>query len=115
MAGPRKPPGSDWDPTLDDAEIFIEAPTAPSGVGPLPESDDAATDDSVGLDDVFQDENTQPGIDMGIPMIAEPLPEMYAEMWQAGIQAVIEVPDQVAPVWPAAEEWAAACDDDEES
>jgi len=107
MAGPRKPPGSDWDPTLDDAEIFIEAPTAPSGVGPLPESDDAATDDSVGLDDVFQDENTQPGIDMGIPMIAEPLPEMYAEMWQAGIQAVIEVPDQVAPVWPAAEEWAA--------
>jgi hypothetical protein len=44
---------------------------------------------------------------MGIPMIAEPLPEMYAEMWQAGIQAVIEVPDQVAPVWPAAEEWAA--------
>ena len=105
MAGPRKPPGSDWDPTLDDAEIFIEAPTAPSGLGPLPERDDAS--DTDGLDDVFLDENTQPGTYEGIPMIAEPLPEMGAEMWQAGIQAVIEVPDQMAPVWPSAEEWAA--------
>jgi hypothetical protein len=61
MAGPRKPPGSDWDPTLDDAEIFIEAPTAPSGVGPLPESDDAATDDSVGLDDVSWTRTRSPG------------------------------------------------------
>jgi len=101
MAGPRKPPGSDWDPTLDDAEIFIEAPTAPSGLGPLPERDDAS--DTDGLDDVFLDENTQPGTYEGIPMIAEPLPEMGAEMWQAGIQAVIEVPDQMAPVWPSAE------------
>ena len=40
MAGPRKPPGSDWDPTLDDAEIFIETPTVRSDIGPLPDSDE---------------------------------------------------------------------------
>ena len=105
MAGPRKPTGSDWDPTLDDAEIFIEAPTAPSTVGPLPESDD--TGEGLGMSDMFPDEDTLPGVDQSAPMIAEPLPEMDAEMWQAGIQAVVNVPDNVPPVWPTAEEWAA--------
>ncbi|HXU04181.1 MAG TPA: tetratricopeptide repeat protein [Polyangia bacterium] len=104
MAGPRKPPGSDWDPTLDDAEIFVETPTAPSGVGPLPESDDE--NDSVALDDVFRDEDTELGIDQGIPTIAEPLPEMYPDMWQAGIQAVVTVTDDAPTAWPPAEEWA---------
>jgi tetratricopeptide (TPR) repeat protein len=105
MAGPRKPTGSDWDPTLDDAEIFIEAPTAPSNVGPLPVGDE--TGEGFGDSDMFPDEDTLPGVDHGIPMIAEPLPEMDAEMWQAGIQAVVNVPDEVPPVWPTAEEWAA--------
>jgi len=40
-------------------------------------------------------------------VIAEPLPEMSAEMWQAGIQAVVSVPDEAAPMWPAADEWSA--------
>ena len=104
MAGPRKPSGSDWDPTFDDAEIFIEAPTAPSNVGPLPESDDA--DEGLGIGDMFPDEDTLPGVDQPIPMIAEPLPEMDAEMWQAGIQAVVTVPDQIASAAPDPEEWA---------
>ena len=60
-----------------------------------------------GMSDMFPDEDTLPGVDQSAPMIAEPLPEMDAEMWQAGIQAVVNVPDDVAPVWPTAEEWAA--------
>ena len=104
MADPRKPPGSDWDPTLDDAEIFVETPTVPSDIAPLPESDD----DTIGVADVLPDDGDMlPGMDGEIPMIAEPLPEMYAEMWQAGIQAVVTVPDQGPPVLPSVEEWAA--------
>ncbi len=104
MAGPRKPSGSDWDPTLDDAEIFVETPTARSDIGPLPESDDAS--EVVGFDDM-NDDDTLPGVTGEIPMIAEPLPEMDAEIWQAGIQAVVTVSDDAPPVWPTAEEWAA--------
>ena len=59
------------------------------------------------MSDMFPDEDTLPGVDQSAPMIAEPLPEMDAEMWQAGIQAVVNVPDDVPPVWPTAEEWAA--------
>jgi tetratricopeptide (TPR) repeat protein len=103
MAGPRKPPGSDWDPTLDDAEIFVETPTIRSDIAPLPESDDGA--DLAVLDDFQDDNDTQPGVD--VPMIAEPLPEMGAEMWQAGIQAVVTVSDGMSPLWPTADEWAA--------
>ena len=59
MADPRKPPGSDWDATFDDAEIFVETPTARSDVGPLPEPDDT---DRARMD--FQDDNdTQPGVE----------------------------------------------------
>ena len=36
MADPRKPPGPEWDPAFDDAEIFVEQPTAPSLFSPLP-------------------------------------------------------------------------------
>jgi len=104
MADPRKPPGSDWDPTLDDAEIFVETPTVRSDIAPLPESDD----DTIGVADVLPDDGELlPAMDGQIPMIAEPLPEMYAEMWQAGIQAVVTVPDQAPPVASPAEEWAA--------
>ena len=74
MADPRKPPGSDWDPTLDDAEIFVETPTVPSDIAPLPESDD----DTIGVADVLPDDgDVLPAMDGEIPMIAEPLPEMY--------------------------------------
>jgi len=99
MAGPRKPYGSDWDPTLDDAEIFVETPTVKSEIRPLPESDDVAVDE-------FENErDTQPGVQVGEgPMIAEPLPEMSPEMWQAGIQAVVTVPDQAAPRLQTTEE-----------
>ena len=103
MADPRKPPGSDWDPTLDDAEIFVETPTVPSDIAPLPENDD----DTIGVADVLPDDGELlPAMDGEIPMIAEPLPEMYAEMWQAGIQAVVMVPDQAPPVSSPPEEWA---------
>jgi hypothetical protein len=106
MAGPRKPSGPEWDPTLDDAEIFVESPTAPSIGRPPLEGDDGA--DVVALDDVFQDDgDTMPGMDDDVPMIAEPLPEMAADIWQAGIQAVVTVPDDAPPVWPTQEEWAA--------
>ena len=104
MAGPRKPSDPNW-PSVDDAEIFVETPTARSEIRPLPESDDA---DDLPIDDFQNERDTQPGTQMSdAPMIAEPLPEMYAEMWQAGIQAVVTVPDEAAPVWPTAEEWAA--------
>ena len=60
MADPRKPPGSDWDPTFDDAEIFVETPTVNSEIAPLPEADE--TSDMGGVD--FQDDgDTQPGVD----------------------------------------------------
>jgi len=104
MAGPRKPSGPEWDPTLDDAEIFVETPTVPSDIGPLPESDDEA--EVVAFDDMNGDD-TMPGVTGEVPMIAEPLPEMDAEIWQAGIQAVVSVSDDTPPVWPTAEEWAA--------
>jgi hypothetical protein len=106
MAGPRKPEDPGWDPDLDDAEIFVEMPTAKSDVNPLRYPDEITA--NVGMPaDEFSDEDTQPGIDQSAPSIAEPLPEMYADMWQAGIQAVVTVPDDVPPVLPSADEWAA--------
>ena len=99
MAGPRKPQDPGWDPALDDdAEIFVEMPTAKSDVNPLRYADEITA--NVGMPDEFSDEDTQPGVDQSAPSIAEPLPEMYADMWQAGIQAVVSVPDDAAPVWP---------------
>jgi lipopolysaccharide biosynthesis regulator YciM len=106
MAGPRKPQDPGWDPALDDdAEIFVEMPTAKSDVNPLRYADEITA--NVGMPDEFSDEDTQPGIDQSAPSIAEPLPEMYADMWQAGIQALVSVSDDAQPVWPSAEEWAA--------
>lgn len=109
MAGPRKPSGSDWDLPFDDAEIFIETTTVRSELGTVPETGEAAdADPDLGLDEFQHERDTQPGAQAGeAPMIAEPLPEMSAEMWQAGIQALVSVPDDAPPVWPAAEEWAA--------
>ena len=103
MADPRKPQGPEWDPAFDDAEIFVEQPTAPSLFSPLPEEDDGG--EVVAVDD--QMEITDQQLLEPVPMIAEPLPEMTAEMWQAGIQAVVTVPDEVTPLWPSADEWAA--------
>src|SRR5262249_51619576 len=89
---PRRPPPDD------DAEIFVEQPTTPSGVMPLPESDDDA---ATAVAEFENERDTQPGAQGGdMPLIAEPLPEMYAEMWQAGIQALVTVPDDAPPVWP---------------
>ena len=55
MADPRKPPGPEWDPAFDDAEIFVEQPTAPSLFSPLPEDDDGgevvAVDDQMEITD----------------------------------------------------------------
>jgi Tfp pilus assembly protein PilF len=103
MAGPRKPSGPEWD-SDDEAEIFVEHSTVKSGVGPLPESD---VEGDMPVDDFQNERDTQPGAQAGeAPMIAEPLPEMYAEMWQAGIQALVSVPDDAAPLWPSADEWA---------
>jgi tetratricopeptide (TPR) repeat protein len=107
MAGPRKPEDSGWDPAIDDdAEIFVEMPTAKSDVNPLNHPDEITANVGMAADE-FSDEDTQPGIDQSAPSIAAPLPEMYAEMWQAGIQAVVTVPDDVPPVSPTAEEWTA--------
>ncbi len=81
-AGPNKPFGSDDDALFGDAEIFFESPTAPSAPAPA------------GL------------ADGEIPMIAEPLPEMFPEIWQAGIQALVTVTDD-APAAPFdVAEWA---------
>ncbi|HEY7373120.1 MAG TPA: tetratricopeptide repeat protein, partial [Polyangia bacterium] len=107
MAGPGKPPGSDWE---EEAEIFVETPTVRSEIRPLPEApgyEDAGAD--VAVDEFENDRDTQPGAPQvgDASMIAEPLPEMSAEMWQAGIQAVVSVPDEAAPMWPTAEEWTA--------
>jgi len=111
MADPRKPGNSDWDPMFDDddAEIFVEVPTVRTEIGPLPDQargPDAILRDGTEGDDTG-DGDTLHGEGGEIPLIAEPLPEMTAEMWQAGIQAVVSVPDEGAPVWPGAEEWAA--------
>src|SRR4029077_3775907 len=104
MAGPRKPPDSDW-PSVDDAEIFVETPTARSEMRPLAESEDET---DLPIDDFQNERDTQPGPQPGAPpMIAEPLPEMGPEIWQAGIQAVVTVPDDAPPVWPTPDEWAA--------
>ncbi len=39
-------------------------------------------------------------------MIAEPLPEMAPEIWQAGVAALVTAADGAEPVIPAAEDWA---------
>jgi hypothetical protein len=54
------------------------------------------------------DEPTAPGSprpDLAT-MIAAPLPEMEAEIWQAEIHALVSVSDGTEPSWPAAESWA---------
>jgi tetratricopeptide (TPR) repeat protein len=54
------------------------------------------------------DEPTAPGspIPELATMIAAPLPEMEAEIWQAEIHALVSVSDGTEPSWPAPESWA---------
>src|SRR5262245_49222353 len=86
MAGPRRPlePPDDTAPGFDE-ESFVETPTAPSA----PRPEDLATSSE-------------------LPMIAEPLPEMSPEIWQAGIQALVAAEDQpeAASAFARPEEWA---------
>ncbi len=57
----------------------------------------------------FDEPPTAPGIpapDLAT-MIAAPLPEMEAEIWQAEIHALVSVSDGMEPAWPDAERWSA--------
>ena len=86
MANPKQPPDSppaDEDGFALEAEIFVEAPTLPAAPGLLLE-------ETAGFEVV--------------PMIAEPLPEMAPEIWQAGVAALVTAADGAEPVVPAAED-----------
>src|SRR4029077_3076817 len=78
------PPSEDTAPGLEE-DFFVETPTAPSA--PRPE-------------DLTRGEE--------LPMIAEPLPEMSADIWQDGVQALVSVGDDPAQgdAFPAPDAWA---------
>ena len=72
----------------------------------------AGSDGELGNDDGWNasefDEPTAPGSPVPelATMIAAPLPEMEAEIWQAEIHALVSVSDGTEPSWPAAASWA---------
>ncbi|HEY4395690.1 MAG TPA: hypothetical protein VGP64_16580, partial [Polyangia bacterium] len=108
MPTSKKPPGSNDDDTVDVeglfGELFDDAPptdpTAPA-LGEevtleVPGAGSAASADVVGPPEVEA------------PTLFAPLlPEMDAEIWQAGIQALVTVPDRVEPPETSREAWLA--------
>ena len=110
MAGERKPPGGD-DGTIevDDLfdELFEEGPKTDPTMPAI--ADEVTLEISAEPPDAGGDPN-----EANVPLegepptaFAPPLPEMTAEIWQAGIQALVSVPDTTAPLSPTRDEWLA--------
>jgi hypothetical protein len=100
MAGARKPPGED---EIDVGELL------PDLFGePAPSSAKPATANEPTLELAAEPIGDPEGNAREPPTAFAPLlPEMEPEIWQAGIQALISVPDTAAPFVPAREEWVA--------
>jgi hypothetical protein len=120
----------EWDPELtvnptgdegDDGAVpteenpFADTPvTVPStGLGILPqegeppltiELDDGEGEGPApaGADELFA---ADPPPDPPVASLSEPLPEMAPEIWQAGVRALLNVPDTVTPAWPEGAYW----------
>jgi hypothetical protein len=111
MAGERRPPGGDDDATIevDDLfdELFEEVPKTDPSIPAI--ADEVTLEISAEPPGAGGDPN-----EAGVAPEVEPptafapfLPEMAAEIWQAGIQALVSVPDTAAPLSPARDEWLA--------
>ncbi|HEY5090293.1 MAG TPA: hypothetical protein VIK30_09990, partial [Polyangia bacterium] len=110
MAGERRPPGGDDDATIEVDDLFDEL-----------FEEEPKTDPSVPAlaDEVTLEISEPPGAggnlnEASVALEGEPptafapfLPEMAAEIWQAGIQALVSVPDTAAPLSPPRGGWLA--------
>ncbi len=111
MAGERKPPEGDDDATIevDDLfdELFEEQPKTDPNVPAIAE--EVTLEIGAEPPDADRDPNPVSVALEGDPptAFAPLLPEMAAEIWQAGIQALVSVPDTAAPPAPARDEWLA--------
>src|SRR5262249_58441219 len=64
--------------------------------------------DGAPVGDAFVDDSlftSEPPADPPVASLSEPLPEMAAEIWQAGVRALVSVADTVAPAWPETGDW----------
>ncbi len=100
MAAGKKPPGSDDDDTVEVEEgllddLFDEAPATDPTISAM--SEDVTLEVPAPGSAARVDAGGPPEIE-GPQLFAPMLPEMEAEIWQAGIQALVTVPDRVDPV-----------------
>lgn len=107
MAVGKKPPGSRDDGSVDVEDLFDELfedapptdPTVPAIGEDVTLEVPAAAAAAAAVD--LRDEAS-----VEAPALFAPtLPEMEAEIWQAGIQALVTVPERVEPVLIARDEW----------
>ena len=127
MAGEKKPPASGhegWDDGSDDGTVEVEAlfedlfdeapptdPTAPT----VPERDEEVTLEvpvaaaAAGINPrarVASDLEVESDVEPEAPAFFAPiLPEMEAEIWQAGIQALVTVPERADPPATSRDDW----------
>jgi tetratricopeptide repeat protein len=110
MAGDKKPParpnekpsapGDDGSIEVDTEfdELFEEAPATQPTVPALPEEGTLEVP-AAGI-------NRTAGVDVEGPVFFAPiLPEMEAEIWQAGIQALVTVPERAEPPVASSDAW----------
>ncbi len=127
MAGEKKPPASGRE-AADDGSVEVEAlfddlfdeapptdPTAPT----VPERDEEVTLEvpavaaRAGINprapaewEVAAESEVEPEVEPEAPAFFAPiLPEMEAEIWQAGIQALVTVPERSAPPTTSHDDW----------
>jgi len=109
------PTGDEDGPVPEAENAFADTPvTVPaSGLGFVPDEGetpltieldaDAGPDPARGPDEgLFRGE---PPPDPPVASLSEPLPEMAPDIWQAGVRALVNVPDAVAPTWPEKAYW----------
>ncbi len=94
------PPTDPMVPTVPalDEEVTLEVPAAAAAAGVRPK---AVVDATVDSDAESEPESETPAL------FAPILPEMEAEIWQAGIQALVTVPDRADPPATSHDDWLA--------
>ena len=123
MAGEKKPPASGHEGSDDGSvevealfeDLFDEAPPTQPTVPTLPERDEEVTLEvpvaaaAAGINPrapVGAEIEVEPDVEPEAPAFFAPiLPEMEAEIWQAGIQALVTVPERADPPATSREDW----------
>jgi tetratricopeptide (TPR) repeat protein len=91
-ARPLPPPGAEGHPEMEDVEVFVSTLARAHSSGAY------ASLVAGGEPSLVPDEEP-------VGALFEALPEMGPEIWQAGVRALINVPEEVEPPWFDEEHW----------